>query len=324
MTDYTTIFNNAINLDNNETLLSRLLSEHRPLIASYLGDFNDQSWEKQQEEIAYLRSRHRQLGTKKIEQLIQQYSSTPSPDSLCCINGLLDEINSMIIEKKIEAIGIHGTYLNLDKAYISRLPVSLFQKERYVDFWKNLTHLNSKNNKLMILDLSALTALQALNCENNQLTMLNLKGLAALVFLNCNKNPLKVLNLTGVNAAVKDTHGWLERNLKFEQLKNADSDEARSIIIQSLGPDYTYANCLYYCPALATQLFFSGAKNTTLELITSIYTQAASFLPSFSENNNPNQDTRKRARDENGMNIDLDEPEKDADCEPEFKRHRHI
>ncbi len=245
--------------------------------------------------------------------------------SLEARNVLLNNINSDIIEAKID---VNSTLLDLDEVGITRLPVTLFQAERYVNFWQSLTDLYCANNQLTELNVQGLVALQQFDCSNNQLTSLNVQGLAALQVLYCNDNQLAVLNvqglvvlqtvklknnlfsdlnLTGVHADTKNKYAELERSLLFKQLIQVDSDEAKQWIIARLGADYTYKNCLYYCPVYATKWFASSALS-----------QLSTFLPSFSMNSHKAEKPElKRKRDEEGMQIDLAE---DSDDKPDFKR----
>jgi hypothetical protein len=52
-------------------------------------------------------------------------------------------------------------------------------------------------NRLRILDISGLTALEAVNCPGNDLKMLDLRGLVNLRSLNCSSNYLTQLDVSG-------------------------------------------------------------------------------------------------------------------------------
>ena len=153
---------------------------------------------RQQEEIAYLTEHHPAVMAKDECALAIQQNKSVSLKSLEAKNTLLDASNSEIITSKI--IDINSTELTLRGAHITRLPVTLFQAERYVNFWKNLTELNCRNNQLTALNVQGLAALQRLWCDYNQLTALDLRGLVALQYLWCHNNQLTELNVQGLVA----------------------------------------------------------------------------------------------------------------------------
>ncbi len=181
-----------------------------------------------------------------------------------------------------------------------------------------LQKLGCAHNQLTTLNVQRLMALQILGCANNQLTSLNVQGLARLQGLWCEKNPLKTLILTGVHADVKNEHAELERSLLFQQLGQADSSEVRQGIIARLGADYTYENCLKYCPAYAEKLFAFDSANGVYDFTSAALTQASTFLPSFGVNNNSDNLDLREKRDKNEMQ--LDGVSEESDGEPEFKR----
>lgn len=207
---------------------------------------------RQQSEIAYLTRHHPALIAKPdyVKTFLESTSLTLT--SLEIREGVLDKMNREIIEEKIN---LNSHYLDLDMAYITRLPISLFQVEIYLDFWQNLTHLSCKCNQLTTLNVQALTALQFLNCcynhltelnvqglamlerldcYRNQLTELNVQGLAELKDLDCSNNPLKTLILEGVHVTTKKKYADLEKNLRFKQL-SPSSDEA---IAEGISPGF--------------------------------------------------------------------------------------
>ncbi len=144
---------------------------------------------RQQDEIAYLSIHHPVL----IESLLKEYTSSPiTIKTLEEQHRILDEANIQIIKAKIKK---NSNELNLDGKHITRLPVSFFTTEDYVDFWKNLVSLSCSNNLLTTLNLPGLVKLKELNCDNNQLVILNLPGLKALKKLHCSYNQLTVLDL---------------------------------------------------------------------------------------------------------------------------------
>lgn len=98
------------------------------------------------------------------------------------------------------------------------------------------------------------------------------QGLTELRVLICSNNPLIELNLTGTN--IKGECANLEKTLLWKQLNAVGSSEEQQRIIARLGKDYTYANCLYYAPSYVT--------NTSKVFFSNIFSQAASYMPSFS------------------------------------------
>ena len=157
-------------------------------------------------------------------------------------------------------------------------------------------------------------------------------GLVALQELYCSNNPLTDLNLTGVSAAIKNEFAELERRLLFKRLSTSDSAQTRRAIIARLGTDYTYINCLYYCPVYAAKLFISDSSSQVYNLASSALSQFSAYLPSsFSANNAP-VNPRKRPRDEtqeqddNQMEQEENSSateEKKPDDEPKAKYQRN-
>ena len=292
---------------------------------------------RQQEEIDFLTAMETLLKTVTIKpeytQVLQENSSTLL-ESLEARNAVLNKINSEIIISQIT--DINSTSLTV-LAKITRLPVTLFQAEGYVNFWKNLTtllcchnqltqlnlqglvalqYLDCGYNQLTQLNLQGLVALRELNCSHNQLTQFNLQGLMALETLVCDNNPLTDLNLTGVPAAIKIKHAELEKSLLFKQLSLSSSAEARQGIITRLGVNYTYKNCLYYCPVYAAKLFMTDSASQTYNLATSVLSHFSAYLPASSN-------ARKRSRDEEQeLDENQMEQEKEQNDEPEAKRSK--
>lgn len=144
---------------------------------------------RQQNEIAYLSKHHPLI----MESLLKEHTSTPiTIKTLEEQHRILDEANIQIIKEKIN---INSTKLNLDKRHITRLPVSFFKTEGYVDFWKNLVSLSCSNNLLATLNLENLVKLKELYCDDNQLVIVNILKLKALKKLHCSYNQLTVLDL---------------------------------------------------------------------------------------------------------------------------------
>ena len=176
------------------------------------------------------------------------------------------------------------------------------------------------NNQLTTLNVQELTALQRLDCNGNQLTTLNLQGLVALQWLNCDNNPLKTLILTGVHANTKNKYVELERSILFNKLSQTESPKARQAIIRRLGADYTYKNCLIYCPGYAAKLFAFDSANSTYSFVSSALSQACAFLPSFSfgmANNTPENTDLKRKREEDEIGLS-----EESGNQPDLKKRK--
>ena len=152
---------------------------------------------RQQQEIAYLTQYHPAVMAKPEYTQALQENSSVSLKSLEAKHALLDTVNNEIITARID---VNSTQLYLNGAHITRLPVTLFQAEGYVNFWKNLTRLDCSNNHLTALNVKGLVALEELYCYNNQLTALNVQGLAVLRQLGCHNNKLTALNVQGLVA----------------------------------------------------------------------------------------------------------------------------
>lgn len=311
------------------TLLSQLPNELNGAINGY-SHFLKNVATRQQAEITYLRQHHPTLIEKPEYAEALQGGSL---DSLDTREKMLDEINTLIIKARIS---VNRTFLDLNSAHITRLPVTLFQMQGYVEFWQNLTELNCSNNYITELNLQPLAALKSLSCSSNQLTALNLQGLTALLVLYCysnqltalnvqgltalrvlacDNNPLTDLNLMDVNDCIKNKYAKLERSLLFKQLNQADSDEDRQVLIARLG----YIDSLQYGISNAANLFISDPVNSAFNVGSAILSRVSAFLPSFGmSNTHPEEPNLKRQRDENEMT--LDDSEEDAGHEPEFKR----
>lgn len=315
MTDIADIVDEIIK----DTELSRIPSDLKSIIIdNFL--FFENAWFRLQTELEYLTTHHPVLRTKDLEKLIKKYSSMPSLESLYFLDGLLEKINCMTVKNEIKRIGIQSTELDLSGLYLSRLPISLFKMEVYFDFWKNLTKLSCGFNKLTFLDLRTLTALEYIDCSHNELTDLFLSPLTPLDLLDCSHNELTILDLSAFTtlAALDCSHNELTmlnlkklagllilycQNNKLAELHLHYLTSLRQLNcennlltllnlnglahIMNLKSDYTWINHLnyYVIPILAAT--FSDTASKAQELITSIFPQAAnSFLPSFSANNN--------------------------------------
>ena len=160
-----------------------------------------------------------------------------------------------------------------------------------------LETLDCYNNQLTTLNVPGLAALHLLNCSNNQLTALNLTGLAALQWLWFCHNPLTDLNLTGIPVAIKNKHAELEKSLLFKQLSQTGSPEIRQALIARLGGDYTYQNCLHYCPVYTEKLFMIDSVQAC-NLALSALSLHSAYLPYSGASNNICNAQQKRTRDE--------------------------
>ena len=284
----------------------------------------------QQTEIAYLTEHHPVIMAKPEYVQVFQECTAVSLKSLEAKSAVLDKINSEIITARID---INSSSLNLNNACITRFSMTLFQELTYAHFWQNLTHLHCENNQLTalnvqdlsklqelwcsdnqlaVLNMKGLAALRWLGCDNNQLTTLNVQGMVLLQWLGCNNNPLMDLNLTAVHGDTKNKYAELERSLLFNKLSQTESVEARQAIIRRLDSDYTYDNCLKYCPVYATTLFEVDSANSALS-------QASAFLPSFeTANTSPEKADLKRKCNEDEMRIEGSS--EDYDNQPDIKK----
>ena len=314
---------------------------------------------RQQFEITYLTQYHPAIMAKpECVQVLQE--DTVSLESLETINAVLDKVNSEIITARIditsssldlEGVGItrlpvtlfqdpayanfwqnlirllcHNnqlTTLNVqDLAMLQTLLCSNNQlTELNVQGLAKLQWLHCKNNSLSTLNVRELESLLYLDCENNKLTILNVQGLESLICLRCDNNPLKTLILAGVHPNIKNSYADLERKLLFNKLSQTNSPEARQAIIHRLGADYTYKNCLKYCPIYAAKLFAFDSTNGTYRFASTVLSQACAFLPSFEATNTvPEKADLKRKRDED--EVDREELSKDTDNQPDLKRRK--
>ncbi len=193
---------------------------------------------RQQEEIAYLQINAFGLSTKsQFPELFVQHGSV-TLDSLEVKDAVLDKVNSEIITRRID---VNSTHLNLtDGIRLTRLPVSLFQREGYLNFWKNLTILRCTDNLTSNLNLQELVSLEKLYCCYTRLATLNVQGLSALRQLILDDRVLVDLNLTGVHADTKNEYAKLEQSLLWKQLEKANSIEEQQRIIARLGESFSF------------------------------------------------------------------------------------
>ena len=282
---------------------------------------------QQQSEIDYLTLSHPDI--MKNEQVFEE-KTTMSLKSLEAKSVALDNINSDIIREKID---LTSSSLDLNKTGISRFPSALFQEPLYVNFWKNVTHLNCNNNRLSTLNMQGvLPALQSLSCIHNPcltilnvqglttlkklwcfqsgITTLNLQGLTALQELFLDVNLLTDLNITGVHPDIKNIYAELELILLFNKLSQTKSFEDRCAIIRRLGDNYTHDNCLKYYPDDAETLF-----EINLATPNNALSQPAAFLTSF----DIAKAGLKRKRDEE---IDTEELSEEPDNQPALKKRK--
>ncbi len=354
MTDYTSTVNEIKNPLQTSTLF-QVFNDLRRVIVSYI----PLPWAEQQKEIDYLTEHHPNLMAKPEYAKAFLESSKESLESFEKREQILDEINCEIIKTRIDLKSIN---LFLNKAGITRLPVTLFQEEGYVEFWRKLTYLDCSNNQVTVLNLQELMSLVTLDCSDNKLTSLNLQGLMALKYLDCCKNQLKVLTLQGLTAlqyldcrSNQITELNLQRLLALaslycqnNQITKLNLQELMALMILDCqnnqitalnlqGLDLSLFNCNNN-PLITLNL--TGTRDSiknkyaalekslsSLHLIQADSDEVMNPLPSQTITFLPslegdNNHLRKRTRDEHGMNIDLDESEEDAGHEPEFKRAR--
>ena len=317
---------------------------------------------RQQFEMAYL-TKHHPVMMKKPEYIqVFQENTTESLQALEAKNATLDEINSEIIRAKINlnkprlnlmnahitrlpvALFQEPAYVNFWKNLIhlscsqNKLTTLNVQKlTKLQQLWcsKNqlstlkvqglmaLGWLSCHNNKLTNLNVQGLVALQWLACDNNQLTILNVQGLATLQRLECESNPLKTLILTGVHANTKNKYAELEKKLLFNKLSQSESSTARQAIIRRLSTDYTYQNCLKYCPIYAAKLFAFDSANSAYHFTSSALSQVSAFLPSFSfgmANHSTENTSLKRKRNEE--EVCIESPSDESDNQPDTKKRK--
>lgn len=243
----------------------------------------------QEEEINYLKKHHAQIIRLKSKYTsVFQYNKPTSLTSLKARDAILDELNSDIITTKIH---IQLTDLSLNNICITRLPITLFEKQGYLDFWKNLARLDCTGNQLTSLDVRKLEALKELYCGENRLVILNVKNLKLLETLDCHANnitelnleglsklqqliwldnPLVDLNLTDVPAQIKKKLSVLEKKLLCAQLDKVLSEEERQCIITRLGPETIIQNNMHNSTAYSIQ-----------NLASDIFSKAMDYVPSF-------------------------------------------
>lgn len=210
---------------------------------------------KQQSEITYLLTHHFDTISKSEYATVFQDNDDTSMtlSFLEAREQALDVINSELIEQKIN---LNSKLLNLLTAHITRIPISLFLKADYLNFWSQLTELNCCNNQLTSLNLPELVALESLDCSKNQLTALNTQGLPALKNLWCMHNDLTTLNVQSAQMLITlcadhnrlsslNLHGlkflknlWCNHNqlttLELEGLKNLRHIDCKNNLLTSL------------------------------------------------------------------------------------------
>ncbi len=303
---------------------------------------------RQQEEIAYLQEHQSGLRAKVEYHEVFSPTTLLTLASLEAKDAVLDKINGEIITRKInvrstslflraakitrlpaslfQAEGYVNFWQNLvsldcrDNDLIT-LNLQALTALQNIDCTFNklttlnvqgltaLLHLRCFNNQLTILDAKGLVALQSLWCNNNRLTSLDVQGKASLQYLFCDKNPLKDLNLTGVHADTKNRYADLEKSLLWKQLSAANSHEEQQRIITRLGVNFSFENCLNYCPDQVEILFPIDA-----------FPQETSYLPSFSSTS-----STVEKMDEDYKNNKRARPEEEGDLRPdEFKRSKKM
>ena len=284
---------------------------------------------KQQQEMTYLTQHHPDLMAKPEYAAALAQNTSVSLKSLETKSAVLDAINSEIITATIDK-DVNSTRLDLCGAHITRLPVTLFNHADYANFWQNLIDLLCSDNQLTELNLQKLSNLQGLNCENNPIEKLNLQGLSLLAHIYCrSSHRIPYLNLTGAHPNVQSYFSdeqlriramWDNRfaestrkNL-FNVLSSSDSLEERQKAITQLGSDYTYKNCLYYCPGYTAKLFISDSMSMLGDITSYALRQFSNYLPLSIANLNA---TATPSND-----VQMTE-EKESDNKPEDKHRKN-
>ena len=95
--------------------------------------------------------------------------------------------------------GVDGMITSDEIASINNISVTFkdIQSLQGIEFFTELTTLQSSSNKLTSLDVSAFKKLHDLYCDYNQLTSLNVSGCPKLFNLYCNNNQLTSLDVSG-------------------------------------------------------------------------------------------------------------------------------
>jgi Leucine-rich repeat (LRR) protein len=161
----------------------------------------DAQWDKQQAEIDYLKqSKDSVLGlTKNNPKVIGAYQKLEQITNQTTIvlyarEKTLNFINEAIVRQKINA---QSNSLDCAKCHLTRFPEALMEDPGLTAFWKNLTKLDLRDNRLSSLPggLGQLTALQWLYLSDNKLSSLpeSLGRLTALQWLDLDDNELSSL-----------------------------------------------------------------------------------------------------------------------------------
>lgn len=149
-------------------------------------------FQRQNEEIDYLKRRHDQLANIDI----QEFSADDvTLAQLIERHQQLDAFNSSIIRSKIDRRS--SKRLNLLSSAITRIPESIFRDESLIDYWKNVIKFDCRYNLLQQLpdSISNLVSLEELFCSGNKLIQLprTIGNLIALRTLECSYNRLQQL-----------------------------------------------------------------------------------------------------------------------------------
>ena len=261
---------------------------------------------------------------------VLQQNTSASLKSLKAKNAVLDAVNSEIFKARINT---NSTELILNRAHITRFPVTLFQTAGYADFWQHLDYLDCSNNQLTELNVQGLPALEWLYCYNNQLTELNLQKLSALQKLSCQNNQLTVLNLQGLRAVqVLECNNNQLTELNVQGLPALQQLNCRENPLTNLNlADVPVAIKNEYAELerslLLNQLSQAGsikARQTIIDRLGAADTLSSfsAYLPSSGASNNTPNAQQKRTRDEEEQIQDdnqMEQEEKELGDEPDAK-----
>lgn len=277
-----------------------------------------------------------EINSRIIREKISENKSGKNLDLGLC--GLTRFPTSLIAEHDNHIYFKELTSLNLLSNYIKKLDLSSLDNLIKLDcsvnhvlesvkMPNNVTQLLCSVNKLKFLDVSNCDKLEILFCDTNQLESIYFPKNGKIKTLQCQKNKIKILDLSrlmdlayenlnfdfnpleelyleGCNPFVQQQFEAFQTKLLFNKLlKNFHDAEKKQEIIQTMGPRYSYANCLKY-------LGFMQTSTIASEQLISAVVSATSFLPSYSvsskevvmdleqENNLSHSNPLKRERDE--------------------------
>ncbi len=247
------------------------------------------------------------------------------------IISIISEIDLHAYFETLTELDINDNYMQsidlttLDK--LSTLNCTCNNSLESLKLSNNLKTLNAPYNHLKVLDLSYCDSLETILCNQNQIEKIYFPKNGRILTLICDKNKIKSLDLSGLNGLanerlnidfnpleelclegvdpfIQKQYSRFQTELLFKKLlKNFHDAEKKQEIIQTMGPRYSYANCLKY-------LGFMQTSTIASEQLISAVVSATSFLPSYSvsskevvmdleqENNLSHSNPLKRERDE--------------------------